>query len=288
MATPFILDTRAATGFQNASAYDRNRPSYPPEAVEKLLGHLGVAGQQGARIVDLACGTGKFTELLAARDEGFEVVGVEPHDGMRDVLVKKGLENVRVVDGDAGNMPVEEGWGDALVAAQAFHWFASESSLKEIHRVLRPGAKFGMIWNIEDYNAPRSWEPSTPWEQKMKDIVVTLGDGHARFRDLEWKEIFEQQSESTPWQALKDTFTHNFPSFSLPLGEESVQWTVWLGDEDIWARFSTLSQIANLSEERREGFHREVLLALKEHGERNAAGEVALHGITYFAWTTRV
>lgn len=28
--------------------------------------------------------------------------------------------------------------------------FATESSLKEIHRVLRPGATFGMIWNIED------------------------------------------------------------------------------------------------------------------------------------------
>lgn len=28
--------------------------------------------------------------------------------------------------------------------------FATEESLKEIHRVLRPGATFGMIWNIDD------------------------------------------------------------------------------------------------------------------------------------------
>jgi len=28
--------------------------------------------------------------------------------------------------------------------------FATEESLKEIHRVLRPGATFGMIWNVED------------------------------------------------------------------------------------------------------------------------------------------
>jgi len=28
--------------------------------------------------------------------------------------------------------------------------FATEDSLKEIHRVLRPGAAFGMIWNIDD------------------------------------------------------------------------------------------------------------------------------------------
>jgi putative component of membrane protein insertase Oxa1/YidC/SpoIIIJ protein YidD len=28
--------------------------------------------------------------------------------------------------------------------------FATRDSLREIHRVLRPGATFGMIWNIED------------------------------------------------------------------------------------------------------------------------------------------
>ena len=119
MTTPFTLDNRAATGFSNAAAYDFNRPSYPPEAVDKLLTHLGVANVQNARIIDLACGTGKFTELLAARPEQFEIVGVEPHRDMRDVLVKKALgSRVKVEDGDAGNMPIEEDWGDALIAAQ--------------------------------------------------------------------------------------------------------------------------------------------------------------------------
>jgi SAM-dependent methyltransferase len=167
MATPFTLASEAARGFSNAAQYDQYRPSYPAEAVDKLLTHLGVAGLKNARVVDLACGTGKFTELLTARPEEYEVVGVEPHREMREELVKKNLARVKVLDGDAGNMPIGEGWGDALVAAQvrrmnglrgcvradhvqAFHWFATEASLKEIHRVLRPGAAFGMIWNVED------------------------------------------------------------------------------------------------------------------------------------------
>lgn len=33
---------------------------------------------------------------------------------------------------------------------QSFHWFATNEALKEIHRVMRPEAIFGMIWNIED------------------------------------------------------------------------------------------------------------------------------------------
>lgn len=72
-----------------------------------------------AQIIDLGSGTGKFTELLVKRDEQYEIVAVEPHAEMRDELVKKGLgERVAVLDGDAGNILVEDGWGDALVAAQ--------------------------------------------------------------------------------------------------------------------------------------------------------------------------
>lgn len=75
-------------GFQNASSYDQYRPSYPHEAVTRFLEHLQVSGVKGARIVDLAAGTGKFTELLADRDEGFEILAVEPHNGACSVHLR--------------------------------------------------------------------------------------------------------------------------------------------------------------------------------------------------------
>ena len=118
MATTFALNPRAASGFQNASNYDAHRPSFPVEAVDKLLKHLGIANLKNARIIDLACGTGKFTESLVNREEEFEVVGIEPHAGMREELVKKKLRDVKVLEGNAAHMPVEDGWGDALIAAQ--------------------------------------------------------------------------------------------------------------------------------------------------------------------------
>jgi len=290
MASSSTLDNRAATGFKNGANYDTHRPTYPPEAVEKLLTHLGIANQESARVIDLACGTGKFTELLAARAEKFEILAIEPNEGMSQELVKKNLgPRVKVLDGHAVSMLVEEGWGDCLIAAQAFHWFATEDALREIHRVLRPGAKFGMIWNLEAYNSPRQWPSTTKWEQELKDIIFTLEDGHPRFRDMKWKEVFDKQQESSPLQALKDTFTHHFPTFSLPLGEETVRWTVYMSDEAIWRRYTTLSQIANLDEERREEIRKQVFTVLKEGDtERNEKGEIALHGVTYLCWTSRV
>jgi len=79
------------------------------------------------------------------------------------------------------------------------------------------------------------------------------------------------------------------PKFSLPLGEENVKWTVWLSDEGVWDRYSTLSQIAVLQGERREQVKRGLFQAIKgEDVERNEKGEVAVHGITHIVWTSRI
>lgn len=118
-----VLPDAANKGFFGASHYDTYRPSYPPEAVEKLLSNLSISRVKNAKIVDLACGTGKFTELLLKRDEDFELVAIDPHKEMREELVKKKASgkvqgNLKVLDGSATEMPVEDEWADACIAAQ--------------------------------------------------------------------------------------------------------------------------------------------------------------------------
>ena len=172
--------------------------------------------------------------------------------------------------------------------------------------MLKPGGAYGMIWNIEDCvsasilsenalltildNAPKDWPSRSRWEQKLKDIIHLHEDGHPRFRHMKWKEVFEKQLDSNPLQTLKDTFTHHMPEFSLPIGEESVEWVVYLSEEAIWSRYSTLCQISNLKgSERFEEVRKELFDSLKDEGvERNAAGQVAVHGRTFMAWTSRV
>lgn len=112
----------AAAGFKDASAYDAHRPSYITEAVDGLLRQLRVKDKANAKIIDLAAGTGKFTEVLAAREEKFQVIAVEPVESMRETLVAKKLPGVDVKEGAAHKMDVEDGVADALIAAQAFHW----------------------------------------------------------------------------------------------------------------------------------------------------------------------
>lgn len=120
--TPHQLPKAASEGFKDASAYDAYRPTYSPEAVDKLLERLQIAGRANVNVVEIASGTGKFTELLAKRHESYNVIAIEPLEGMRGQLAAKKLSNVKVLEGHAAAMPVDDGWGDACIAAQSFHW----------------------------------------------------------------------------------------------------------------------------------------------------------------------
>lgn len=122
MAAPYELPVAASEGFKDAGAYDAYRPSYPVEAVEALLRHLKIVDRPNVNVVEIAAGTGKFTELLSKRHENYNIRAIEPHAGMRSQLEKKELRNATVTDGHAARMPVEDEWADACIAAQSFHW----------------------------------------------------------------------------------------------------------------------------------------------------------------------
>lgn len=285
MAQPHAINARAQSGFAKSAAYDEHRPTYSPTATEYLLQQLKVAGKRHAKVLDLAAGTGKFTEGLARRAEDFEIVAVEPHDGMRAVLEAKGLQHVSVENGVADRIPLESESVDAVVAAQAFHWFANKAALEEIHRVLRPDGVLGMIWNIEDWNAPRSHQATTRWEAEVQDLTWTFNDNQPRFRHEQWRAVFEEQSKSTPLSLLKA----GDQLFSLPLGEHLEPFETWLSKDKIWERYSTISHIAVLQGEERERTHRSFMQALNgPEVETNEKGEVAIHGNTYIIWTSKI
>ncbi len=50
----------------------------------------------------------------------------------------------------AESISLEAGSAQALLCYQAFHWFANETALSQIHRVLKPGGRLGLIWNVRD------------------------------------------------------------------------------------------------------------------------------------------
>ena len=118
MAHTVGINEQARSGFAKGTAYDTHRPAYSGTIVQTLLENLGLSGKKKAAILDLAAGTGKFTEALASRDEEYEIIAVEPHDRMRQVLIDKNLSRVTVKDGRANSLTLEDDSVDAVICAQ--------------------------------------------------------------------------------------------------------------------------------------------------------------------------
>ncbi len=145
-----MADDRFRLSFERVAAdYERARPAYVEEAVDWALGRLGLA--PGGRVLDLAAGTGKVTRQLLAR--GLDVVAVEPGDEMRAVLEHE-LPGVEALAGRAEAIPLGDASVDGIAVGQAFHWFETESALAEMHRVLRPGGGFALLWNQLNQDDP--------------------------------------------------------------------------------------------------------------------------------------
>ena len=129
-----------------AAAYERGRPSYPPEAVTWLL--ASDADAPPVRdVLDLGAGTGKLTSRLVER--GLNVVAVDPIEELLEVL-RTTLPDTPALLGTAEQIPLPDNSIDAVLVAQAWHWFDPDRAAAEIGRVLRPGGRLGLLWNVRD------------------------------------------------------------------------------------------------------------------------------------------
>jgi SAM-dependent methyltransferase len=131
--------TEQARSFSRAAEeYERGRPGWPP----KVLDLLPVPDE--ATVLDLGAGTGKLTRVLAARYG--RVIALEPLSELRAILAAH-VPDAEALDGVAERIPLNDQEVDAVFAGQSFHWFANDTALREIGRVLRPGGVLALLWN---------------------------------------------------------------------------------------------------------------------------------------------
>src|SRR4051794_4729896 len=108
------IDEAAKAFDQAAGAYERGRPSYPPDAMAWMAGHLPMG--PGRTVVALAAGAGKFPRLRGPL--GGRIIAIEPVAGMRATLAAQ-VAGIEILEGTAESMPLEDASADTVTAAQA-------------------------------------------------------------------------------------------------------------------------------------------------------------------------
>ena len=152
---------------KSAREYELGRPTWPAELIERAVADLELGPD--ATVLDLGAGTGKLTRDLVPRFE--RVITVEPDDAMRAVLGEV-VPAAEAVAGRAEAIPVGDGSVDAVFTAEAFHWYASDETVAEIVRVLRPRGGLVILFNV-DFGDPEP--PMTEEVDRVLNVAFAKG-----------------------------------------------------------------------------------------------------------------
>jgi ubiquinone/menaquinone biosynthesis C-methylase UbiE len=187
------------------------------DITEKTLRLMNL--RPGQRILDLGCGSGWATRLLAhGMSEGSQpsgqVVGVDIADEMirKARADSKGFANVTFVVGSAARIPWEETFFDKVLSVESFYYYPDQDrALAELFRVMAPGGRLFILINLyEDNPYSLQWVPrlKVPVHVRSAAEYVELLKRHA-FENVEYAQIPDdtptpENYQTTSFHSLDD------------------------------------------------------------------------------------
>lgn len=122
---------------QGGRAYARFRPEYPPQ----LAAFLASVAPRHGLAVDIGCGNGQLTQLLAPHFD--HVMGFDP--SADQIANARPGARIEYRCAPAEQLPLAGGSANLITAAQAAHWFDLPAFYGEVRRIASPGAVLALI-----------------------------------------------------------------------------------------------------------------------------------------------
>jgi SAM-dependent methyltransferase len=196
----------------SAEHYARGRVPYPPLLAEALRDELALDG--GGRLLDVGCGPGPLTRLLAPLFD--EAVGIDADAEMVRVAAREAPPNARFVHLRAEDLPAGLGMFRVAALAQSFHWLEGERVARTLYRMLEPDGALVHVGATTDQGegdvpraeigelvraylgplrrAGRGVLPSGTRSDE-RERVAGVGFGEPLALELDWRETFERSED---------------------------------------------------------------------------------------------
>jgi SAM-dependent methyltransferase len=184
-----------------AQLYDRARPSYPSALIDTLMGWAP------RTVLDVGCGTGKASRLIA--DRGCAVIGVEPDASMAAIA---GAHGITVEDGTFEQWDPQHRRFDLVVSGQAWHWVEPKAGVAKAASVLNPGGHLAVFWNRGRHDPTTAAALDLVYERvapSLEKPTIELHPAHEAhdeyFEALQWSGEFAAfEARAYPWEAVYD------------------------------------------------------------------------------------
>lgn len=132
---------------QGGDAYAAYRPEYPPALAAALAHHA----PDRRLAVDVGCGSGQLTRLLATHFDA--VIGLDPSADQLAHAVPH--EKITYTCAPAERLPIADGSVGLITAAQAAHWFDLPAFYAEARRIAVPQGAIALV----TYGVLRTTDP---------------------------------------------------------------------------------------------------------------------------------
>jgi len=153
-----------------ADAYDRFMGRYSVPLAPRLADLAGVA--PGQRVLDVGCGAGALTAVLADIVGAENVAGADPSEPFVEAAPEAAVP-VEIVAGTAESLPFEDDGFDTVVCTLVLCTVSDQdAAIGEIARVLKPGGRLLLIEHV------RSDDPGVAkWQDRLDGFQKRVAHG---------------------------------------------------------------------------------------------------------------
>ena len=151
-----------------AGYYAQYRPGYSDRFFSYVVKEFHLDGT--GRMLDLGCGTGQLSLVLAKHFERVVAMDSQPEmlkEGKARAM-RAGVKNIVWLNKGSGDLRPSMGKFRLVTIGRAFHWMDQKKTLAMLYKMIEPG---GSIVIIGERNSDSIWQPKSRWKKAAKATI---------------------------------------------------------------------------------------------------------------------